>query len=238
MPELADDVDEEDGEDDVAEEVERRRAGGDPAQVAVAEDLAQALLHLLLHARRRPARSARVGARSSALRIRKRKNAEASEADRVDEHGARRLQRLDEHAGEAGPGELGGRAADLELRVALDELSRVDERRQVRLVGDVEEDGQDADARSRRRRAARSSARRARRRPGSRPAAPRGRRRPTIRIGLRRSRSTQTPAGRLIRMNGRNSITPRRATSNALTSSVMIATSGSASCEICEPKTG
>ena len=36
-------------------------------------------------------------------------------------------------------------------------------------------------------------------------------------------------------MNGANSITPRSATSKALASSTMIATSGNPICEICEP---
>ena len=45
----------------------------------------------------------------------------------------------------AGPGELGARARDLELRVAVDELVARHERRQVRLVGDVEEHRQHAD---------------------------------------------------------------------------------------------
>jgi hypothetical protein len=57
----------------------------------------------------------------------------------------------------------------------------------------------------------------------------------TTRIGLRRSRSTQTPAGSANRRKGRNSIVERSATSNALASSTRIAASGSASAEICEP---
>ena len=56
-----------------------------------------------------------------------------------------------------------------------------------------------------------------------------------MRMGRLGIRSTQTPAGRLMRMNGANSITPSSATSNALTSSVMIATSGRASPVTCEP---
>ena len=56
-----------------------------------------------------------------------------------------------------------------------------------------------------------------------------------MRIGRRGIRSTHTPAGRLMRMNGANSITPSSATSKALTSSVMIATSGRASPVTCEP---
>ena len=43
---------------------------------------------------------------------------------------------------EAGPAVCGDRPRDLQLRVALDQLVAIDERRQVGLVGDVEEDGQ------------------------------------------------------------------------------------------------
>ncbi len=39
----------------------------------------------------------------------------------------------------------------------------------------------------------------------------------TIRIGRRRSRSTQTPAGRLSRMNGRNSMVVSSPNSNGVT---------------------
>ena len=56
-----------------------------------------------------------------------------------------------------------------------------------------------------------------------------------ISIGRRGHRSTQTPAGRLISMNGANSTTLSSATWNALTSRVMTATSGIASALICEP---
>ena len=58
-----------------------------------------------------------------------------------------------------------------------------------------------------------------------------------MRIGRRRSRSTQTPAGRLNRMNGRNSIVVSRPNSNGVTSSVVAAISGSASWVIAVPKT-
>ncbi len=58
-----------------------------------------------------------------------------------------------------------------------------------------------------------------------------------IRIGRRRSRSTHTPAGRLSRMNGRNSIVVSRPNSNALTWSTVAAISGSASWVIAVPKT-
>ena len=43
------------------------------------------------------------------------------------------------------PADLRGGAADLELRVAVDDLVALDERREVRLVRDVEEDRADAD---------------------------------------------------------------------------------------------
>src|SRR5437870_8751015 len=49
---------------------------------------------------------------------------------------------------------------------------------------------------------------------------------PMIRIGLRRRRSTQAPAGRPNRMNGRNSAVPSSPTSKALASSSRIAISG------------
>ena len=52
---------------------------------------------------------------------------------------------LDEDASESWPGDLGRRATDHELRVALDDLVSLDQRRQVRLGGDIEEDGADPD---------------------------------------------------------------------------------------------
>ncbi len=47
-----------------------------------------------------------------------------------------------------------------------------------------------------------------------------------MRIGRRRSRSTQTPAGRLSRMNGRNSIVPSSPNSNGVTCRSVAAMSG------------
>ena len=61
-------------------------------------------------------------------------------ADRVDDDRERCRQEADQHAGEARARELRRRPADLEPRVAFDELIAVDDRRQVALVGDVEED--------------------------------------------------------------------------------------------------
>ena len=62
------------------------------------------------------------------------------------------------------------------------------------------------------------SGRRTRRRSGSRPGATARPRSPTMRMGRRRRRSTQAPAGRLNRMNGRNSIVPSSATSKGVAS--------------------
>ena len=67
-----------------------------------------------------------------------------NEADRVDEYRIGRREDLDQDAREARSADLRCAARDLELRVALDDLIPLDERRQVRLVGDVEEDGADA----------------------------------------------------------------------------------------------
>jgi len=61
------------------------------------------------------------------------------ERDRVEEDRDRRGDDPDEVAGDARPSDLRGRLADLELRVALDELVALDDRRQVALVGDIEE---------------------------------------------------------------------------------------------------
>ena len=69
----------------------------------------------------------------------------SEEAERVEENGVGRGEDLHEQASEAGATDLGGRAADLELRVPLDDLVAVDERREVRHVRDVEEDLEDPD---------------------------------------------------------------------------------------------
>ena len=58
-----------------------------------------------------------------------------------------------------------------------------------------------------------------------------------MRIGRRRRRSTHTPAGRLNRMNGRNSIVVSRPNSNGVTFSAVAAISGRASWVIALPKT-
>ncbi len=69
----------------------------------------------------------------------------ADEAHRVEEDGGRRGQPIDEQPRDSRTAHLRTGAADLELRVSVHELPTLDERRQVRLVGDVEEDGRDPD---------------------------------------------------------------------------------------------
>jgi hypothetical protein len=58
---------------------------------------------------------------------------------------------------------------------------------------------------------------------------------PAMRIGRRGRRSTQTPAGSVKSMKGRNRTTPSAATSNAVASSTSSATNGIASWETCVP---
>ena len=81
----------------------------------------------------------------SAFRMRRTKRPEAKEADRVDEDRVWGCEELDEATAHARAADLSRRAADLELRVALDDLVALDERRDVRHVRDVEEDGADPD---------------------------------------------------------------------------------------------
>ena len=66
------------------------------------------------------------------------------EAHGVGDDGQRGTDQLDQSAGQTRPRQLRGGPAALQLRVALDELIPLDDRRQVRLVSDVEEHGQDA----------------------------------------------------------------------------------------------
>ena len=151
--------------------------------------------------------------------------ARGHEAERVEEDRVRRGEDLHEHAAETRPADLRRRAADLELRVAFDDLVAVDERREVRHVRDVEEDLEDPDEEADdeelpERQGVRDIGDRDVTSSTARPKSP------TIRIGLRGRRSTQTPAGSVKRMNGRNSTVVRAATSNALASRTRIATSG------------
>ena len=133
------------------------------------------------------------------------------------------------------PGGLRDRAADLQLGVALQDLVALHEAGQVGLIGHVEEDGQDAVDEADDVQLLDASGRPARRRRGSRAGSTARPRSPTMRMGRRRRRSTQAPAGRLNRMNGRNSMVPSRATSKGVAPSRTMATSGIASRLTCVP---
>ena len=87
-----------------------------------------------------------------------------------------------------------GRAARRQRAVGVDQLLPLDDRRQVGVVGRVEERRQDRRQRRHDAAAARTSGRRARRRPGSSRAATARPRSAQIRTGRRRRRSTQAPA--------------------------------------------
>ena len=86
-------------------------------------------------------------ARSDLLLLldRRAERARSDEAERVDEDGVRCGERLDQPAADRRTGALRGRHGDLQLRVALHQLVALDEVGQIRLVGDVEEDGEDSD---------------------------------------------------------------------------------------------
>ena len=65
--------------------------------------------------------------------------------ERVDRHRQRGPQEVDQEATETRSNEPGARPAQLELAVPVDEVITADQRRQVGLVGNVEEDGEHAD---------------------------------------------------------------------------------------------
>ena len=138
--ELADGVDEQDREDDLAEEVRERRHHHHRPLIRIPEDVAEALTELV------PERPA-LGARRRLLLLAdpEQQHGRDRVADRVDEHGDRGGEQCDEAAGHARAGDVRGRTADLELGVRLDDVLSADERGDVGLVGDVEEDGAGAD---------------------------------------------------------------------------------------------
>ena len=137
---LADEVEDQDRPADVAEQVERPRAGGDAAQVPVRDDVADARASFLPHAR--PLALGGIVRDRSGLTATNETDEERGSkvAQRVEGDRERRADELDEEAGDGRPGDRRGRARELELRVALDQLVALDDARQVRLVGDVEED--------------------------------------------------------------------------------------------------
>ena len=132
-------VHEEDREGDVVEEVRQRNGQRERPPEAMAEQVAEPLDELATHAGlcsrlRDNLRSADPEDEAGG----------ADEADGVEQDGVGRGDRSDQHAGEARAGECSTGSAHLELRVPVDELASLDERGQVRLVRDVEEDGADA----------------------------------------------------------------------------------------------
>ena len=202
------------------------------APEAVAEQVAEPLDQLAAHARLRR----RLGDGPPRGRMRTRRPAEPRKLTASSEDRVRRRDRADEHAGEPGAGERARRAADLELRVAVDELALA--RRATAGTTGTRRRRRPCRRRrrSRRRRAARSSARRRRTRAGS-TASSSG----PAEVAERRG-SASAAAGRPRRppeaRRGGTAGTrraPSNATSNALASRTRIAASGSASCETCVP---
>ena len=137
---LVDEVEDQHRTADVAEQVERPGAGGDAAQVPVRDDVADARASLLPHGRPL-ALGGIVRGRSGLTATNETDEQRGSKvAQRVERDRERRADELDEEAGDGRPGDRRGRARELELRVALDQLVALDDARQVRLVGDIEED--------------------------------------------------------------------------------------------------
>ena len=137
--ELSHEVDEDDRERDVREEVGRAGATRLRAEVRVPEDEAKACFQLRPDARLFA--FCRCGDGRLRLPDAKDEETRGDEADRVDKDRVWGCEELDEAAAHARAADLSRRAADLELRVALDDLLSLDERRDVRHVRDVEEDG-------------------------------------------------------------------------------------------------
>ena len=106
------------------------------------DDIEQALPQLVAHAGSAPVLV--LLERRLLLADGDQERARDEEAHAVPHDGVRRRQELDQSACDCRARELPGRARHLELRVPVDEVLAIDERRQVRLVRDVEEDGQDA----------------------------------------------------------------------------------------------
>ena len=137
---LANGVDEKDREGEGAEEVRDCHCDGNRPPQTVADEVAQAFHELAAHAWRLSWLRDDLGPSDS-----KHEHRRAYEADGVEQDRVRRGDRADECARQPRPRELRGRAADLELRVAFDEALPLDQRGQVRLVGDVEEHRAHAD---------------------------------------------------------------------------------------------
>ena len=129
-----------------AKKLEVAGARGDRPQVAVAEHVAEPVADLLAQAARAAGR-ARQGAGPASAHgpDREHEQRRADEAQGVGEDREGRRHRPISPPPIAGPAVWASVRDDLQLAVAVDELVTIDEGRQVRLVGDVEEHGQRPD---------------------------------------------------------------------------------------------
>src|SRR5439155_17681444 len=71
-------------------------------------------------------------------------NRRDEEGGGIDSDGPCPTDPLDEETGYGGAGDLRRRARDFEFGVAFDEIRPVHQNREVRLIRDIEEDGEDA----------------------------------------------------------------------------------------------
>ena len=117
-------------------------------------------------------RSSRGGGGASGRRIVPQQHRRHDVAHRVDGDRDRGGQELDQEAADPEGGELGGRAARRECPVGIDQLLPLDDRRQVGVVGGVEERGQDRGQPRHDQQLHEGQRRRARTRPGSSRAGP------------------------------------------------------------------
>ena len=140
--ELADGVDEEDRPHDLAEEVRGRRARWRTAASSGGSRGSEGPPR----ARGRGAASGCRSGRSSFVRMRARNPAEPRKLTASTRIANGAVIAPTRTPARPGPAMNAPRSADLELRVAVHELVLPDERRQVGLVGDVEEDRADPDA--------------------------------------------------------------------------------------------
>ena len=183
-----------------------------------------------------PARGRRVrGGGGSALSDGGEQDRRDEVADGVDGDGDRRGQDLDQEAADAEGRELGSGAARRQGGVRVDELLPLDDRRQVGVVGRVEERGEDrgeADTTSSCQNVRTPRAKASGIEP-SRTARPRS---AQIRTGRRRRRSTQAPATRPKTSVAISSTARRSATSIAPEPRTRMAANGSASRVTSDPK--
>jgi len=110
---------------------------------AVTEQVAQALHQLAAHARLGSRLRNDLGSLDP-----QDEDGRSDKADRIEEDRVWGRNGSDERARKSWSGELRARAADLQLRVALDEALPLHQRGQERLVRDVEEHRADADEES------------------------------------------------------------------------------------------